>query len=79
MNIIAAEGIQKTVNDAISLGLVGLHCLDGLQSDVSKDISLKFMKLLGTKIPLKFEIDIPKFAMLKHLNHFIEKMRSPRS
>jgi predicted amidohydrolase YtcJ len=74
---ILLKGIQKTVNDSISLGLVGIHCLDGFHKDPSKDLSLKFLKLLGNKIPLKLRL-YPQIRDISTLNPFFKKMRVRR-
>ncbi len=74
---ILAEGIQKTINTAIDKGLVGLHCLEGFQDDPSANLSLKVMKLIGTKIPLKLRL-YPQVKDVSKLNSYFKKMRSRR-
>ncbi|MBN2157219.1 MAG: amidohydrolase [Candidatus Lokiarchaeota archaeon] len=71
------EGLQKTINDAIAMGLVGIHCLDGFQADPTKDISLKFLKLFGNKIPLKLRL-YPQIRDISKLSPFFRKMRTKR-
>ncbi|TFG21280.1 MAG: hypothetical protein EU530_00600 [Promethearchaeota archaeon] len=71
------EGIQKTINSAIDKGLVGLHCLEGFQDDPSADLSLKVMKLVGRKIPLKLRL-YPQVKHVSKLNPYFKKMRSRR-
>lgn len=71
------RGVQATVNDAISYGLVGLHSLDGFQSDPKKDLMLKFMKFLGSKLPLKIRL-FPQNRQIEQLQSIFNKMSSPR-
>ena len=45
------SGIEKTINQAITYGIVSLHCLEGLKNDI-KDLSLFTFKLIAPYLPL---------------------------
>lgn len=50
------NGIQQTVNDALSYGIVGIHCLEGDGSDPAKEQTITFLKNYGSKLPLKLRL-----------------------
>jgi len=71
------RGIAKLLNQAASKGVVAIHCLEGFQADVRRDLTLKFMRLLGGRLPLRMRL-YPQVRDPTACAGFFRQMRSPR-
>ncbi|MHA1675235.1 MAG: amidohydrolase [Promethearchaeota archaeon] len=71
------NGIKNTLNEAIRFGIVDLHCLDGVKTNVEEDSGLKFMFKFAGKFPLYIHL-YPQIRDVSGLAPYLTGMKSPR-